>query len=615
MQLMLAYRFLRKISDWTIDGFYSEVLVTGGENVPPDGPLIIAATHHNEIIDIAALSVTIPYRRRVCYWAKSTLFKNPVAGSMLTSAGSIPVHRNPNSSANGASNSASGSSQAALFRETSAALAAGEVIGVFPEGTSYTEPGIVQVKDGAAWAAVEYAKSVKFQGSGTISGTTGKELLVVPAAVVYTDKSQYQSRVCVRYGKPISIAPYAAKLVPDDDGVTRAVVKEITAEIEVRLKELTINAPDWDTLNSARAARELLSGESQHISLNKFVGTSQALVNVFSMSGTVASASLQSTRKSLTTYLALLHFSGISHGALNSLYPVSGSTLAHTPDPPTVVRALYTFLLQFCCTLFHPRALAFFPALLVHAPAYATGWFAAHVLSPADEEETKAQLKAIFGGFGMGLAYGAITRTIMKLLVHLSRNEATDVDNGWINWIPSGLADALARFGHVISGSDGGFKGVARSILGAIALMYGTTRLCWTWHNALVGENYIRMKRLIASYKILAGLLSPRSSDLPLGKLRPYSRVPLPAENPYITRRSPSEATLTAHVGGADHSPSLPDASKPPPVGYRQLVRPLLLARSRAHLDLGNYLDETLLNEEERGVLTSLGARGACMDA
>jgi len=41
MQLKLVYRFLRKISDWTVDGFYSEVHLEGQENVPEEEPLIM----------------------------------------------------------------------------------------------------------------------------------------------------------------------------------------------------------------------------------------------------------------------------------------------------------------------------------------------------------------------------------------------------------------------------------------------------------------------------------------------------------------------------------------------------------------------------------------------
>ncbi len=50
MSLKLVYRILRQLSDWTIDGFYSEVYVEGAENVPKDGPLIMYVN-----LDVCAL--------------------------------------------------------------------------------------------------------------------------------------------------------------------------------------------------------------------------------------------------------------------------------------------------------------------------------------------------------------------------------------------------------------------------------------------------------------------------------------------------------------------------------------------------------------------------------
>lgn len=41
MELKLVYRILRKISDWTVEGYYSETYIEGQENVPGDGPLIM----------------------------------------------------------------------------------------------------------------------------------------------------------------------------------------------------------------------------------------------------------------------------------------------------------------------------------------------------------------------------------------------------------------------------------------------------------------------------------------------------------------------------------------------------------------------------------------------
>ena len=69
------------------------------------------------------------------------------------------------------------------------ALANGAAVALFPEGTSYTEPRIMQVKDGAAWAALEYTKWSKEQANGA------QPVRIVPTAIVYTDKSKYRSRV------------------------------------------------------------------------------------------------------------------------------------------------------------------------------------------------------------------------------------------------------------------------------------------------------------------------------------------------------------------------------------------------------------------------------------
>jgi 1-acyl-sn-glycerol-3-phosphate acyltransferase len=133
--------------------------------------------------------VTIPHRRHLSFWAKSSLFKNPIVGTILSSSGAIPVNRNPDNAHT--SETSTQSTQSNLFLATTYALSRGEAIGVFPEGTSYTEPRIMQVKGGAGWAAVEYAKWEVEHGQRAEGG----RLVVIPVAVVYTDKTVYRSRV------------------------------------------------------------------------------------------------------------------------------------------------------------------------------------------------------------------------------------------------------------------------------------------------------------------------------------------------------------------------------------------------------------------------------------
>lgn len=77
------------------------------------------------------------------------------------------------------------------------ALALGECIGVFPEGTSHTEPHIIPLKDGTSWAALEYVRYL--QGTEENKGAKkGKKAVVVPVGIAYVDKTKYRSRVVVQ---------------------------------------------------------------------------------------------------------------------------------------------------------------------------------------------------------------------------------------------------------------------------------------------------------------------------------------------------------------------------------------------------------------------------------
>ncbi|KAG5219396.1 acyltransferase [Salix suchowensis] len=170
------------------------------------------------------------------------MFANPITRAILVSAGSIPVKRNPNRTPDADAGSAPASktsSQADLFHDSFLALSRGQVLGVFPEGTSYTEPSIAQIMSGAAWAAAEYAKWQRCGGA---------------------DKATSGTEAC--YGSPINVTSYCAELFEgafeDTQEITRKVVKNIMAEVESQLTALTINAPDWDTLYASRIAKDML---------------------------------------------------------------------------------------------------------------------------------------------------------------------------------------------------------------------------------------------------------------------------------------------------------------------------------------------------------------------
>ena len=80
---------------------------------------------------------------------------------------------------------------------SSQAMTLGESVGVFPEGTSHTEPHMIPIKDGMSWAALEYVRYLA--GTEENGGPKkGKKCVVVPVALAYVDKSKYRSRVAVQ---------------------------------------------------------------------------------------------------------------------------------------------------------------------------------------------------------------------------------------------------------------------------------------------------------------------------------------------------------------------------------------------------------------------------------
>ncbi len=89
----------------------------GLENVPSDGPLVVTGNHES-ILDPFVVSAAIP--RPIRYLAKSELWSVPLLPRWLASVEAIPVER--------------GGSDVAAIASAIAALEAGEVVGLFPEG-------------------------------------------------------------------------------------------------------------------------------------------------------------------------------------------------------------------------------------------------------------------------------------------------------------------------------------------------------------------------------------------------------------------------------------------------------------------------------------------------
>jgi 1-acyl-sn-glycerol-3-phosphate acyltransferase len=130
----------RRLLLWLIRGLFravSVIQVEGQENLPLDGPVILAANHVNNF-DVFPMQLAAP--RPIFFMAKAELF-NPLLDPLLRTLGAFPVNR--------------GEKDEWALLHARRVLAHGQTLGMFPEGKRSRGGGLSVAKTGAARMAIE----------------------------------------------------------------------------------------------------------------------------------------------------------------------------------------------------------------------------------------------------------------------------------------------------------------------------------------------------------------------------------------------------------------------------------------------------------------------------
>lgn len=192
----------------------------GLEHIPATGPLIVAGNHLSYLDPFAHGIFVVKAGRRPRFLAKQELFDVPVLGSVLRGAHQIPVRR--------------GTGNQTPLDEARRALAAGEIVVVYPEGTTTT-------------TNADYAPGRGRTGVARLSVETG-----VPVLPVATWGGQYvwrkSGRESLRFGRPIwllageAIDPGAYGEEADTAGV-RALTDALMTELGLLVARLRSRYP------------------------------------------------------------------------------------------------------------------------------------------------------------------------------------------------------------------------------------------------------------------------------------------------------------------------------------------------------------------------------------
>ncbi len=71
--------------------FFEKVIVTGKQNIPEDGPVILASNHPNSFLD--GLLLTCYYKRPIYYLARGDVFSSPFVSALLHAINIVPIYR------------------------------------------------------------------------------------------------------------------------------------------------------------------------------------------------------------------------------------------------------------------------------------------------------------------------------------------------------------------------------------------------------------------------------------------------------------------------------------------------------------------------------------------
>jgi 1-acyl-sn-glycerol-3-phosphate acyltransferase len=193
----------------------------GTERIPPTGPAIVAGNHLSYLDPFAHAYFVVVAGRRPRFLAKRELFDNWFTGTVMRGAGQIPVDR--------------GSGDNRPLLAAAEALGRGEVVVVYPEGTTQTEDP-------------EYRPTKGKTGVARLALMTG--LPVVPVATwggqyVWRKSGRESLRfgrpIWVKAGEPIDLASSGAD--PEDREATQALTDAVMESITTIVDDLRTRYP------------------------------------------------------------------------------------------------------------------------------------------------------------------------------------------------------------------------------------------------------------------------------------------------------------------------------------------------------------------------------------
>ena len=200
---------IAKVIMWTTLHFYFRRIVFQHRRSIPDGePVILIANHAASFLDAMLLAVLM--NRPVHFFARSDIFRKPLANRMLRKFRMIPIYNVEHGKSDLVRNEET-------FAEGEAVLNNRGLLLIFPEGISRVERIMLPLKKGTARVALQTESKRDFQLG----------IKVIPVGINYS-RHRFRSDVLISAGAPTLVSDYASMYL---ENPAKAITR-LTRELE-----------------------------------------------------------------------------------------------------------------------------------------------------------------------------------------------------------------------------------------------------------------------------------------------------------------------------------------------------------------------------------------------
>lgn len=184
---------------------FARVEVTGTENLPRKGPLVVVANHLNNA-DPPILGAAL--HRRLVFMAKSEMFQWPILGLAARLGGAFPVHRDE--------------ADLSALRKGTKALRNGDALVMFPEGARSKDAKMRKAHPGTALLALRSEAPVL---PIAITGSEGIRIKRLPLDLL----RRRRPRIRVVVGPPFFLPPVERITADEVNRCTNIIMGHVAA--------------------------------------------------------------------------------------------------------------------------------------------------------------------------------------------------------------------------------------------------------------------------------------------------------------------------------------------------------------------------------------------------